>query len=126
MKPFDKGGNMNRVFSHLLIPALALSMLTACMSLEQARERHRLSDARQIAATRLQMIDEHPENQVPSLADIIERHELVTAERVAPFEITDAWHNPAADKQIVLQQIHLVHKRRVVAQGNGIAMVINR
>jgi len=115
---------MRSSISRLLVAALSVAVCVGCASLQRAKEAHLLSDARQIASTRLRMIAEHPENAAPTLSEVVTSHALLDAERVAPFEITADWNNREADKEIVLRQKWPVAGRRVVACGNGIALVI--
>ncbi len=114
---------MRAILPVLVAAALTASTLSGCASFRRAKETHLLSDARQIVATRLHMTAVHPERQVPSLHDVMAQHQLLDAERVEPFEVTAAWANPDADAEIVLRQKEPAGSRRVVALGNGRAMV---
>ncbi len=112
-----------RVYSWLFIMPSAI-VLIGCASMQKAQEQHLLSDARQIVSARYVMIAEHPENEVPTLDAVMAHHDLLDAERVAPFETTDDWGYAAAGEAIVLRQKEARGGRRVVAYGNGAAMVI--
>ena len=114
---------MRATLALLLATALTASTLSGCASFRRAKETHLLSDARQIVATRRHMTAVHPERQVPSLGDVMAQHQLLDAERIEPFEVTDAWANPDADEEIILRQKEPAGGRRVVALGNGRAMV---
>ena len=107
-----------------LVIALAALVLTGCASMRKAREMHLLSDARQIVSARYVMIAEHPENKAPTLDEVVAYHELLDSERAAPFETTDDWDNAGAGDAIVLRQKETHGGRRIVALGNGAALVI--
>lgn len=113
--------------SHLALyvaVAVTLSTLQGCTSIQRAKENHLLADARQILAARYHMIAEDPNGRVPSLADVMVDHPILDSDRVAPFEVTPAWDNPDAQKEIILQQKDPAGGRRVVALGNGSVLVI--
>lgn len=104
------------------IALCALLVCTGCAGFQRAQETRWMSDARQIASARFMHIAEQPDHTPPTLSDIAEQHAYIDQDRIAPFEVTQAWHDPEADDVIVLRQRDAAHGYRVVALGNGAAM----
>lgn len=97
--------------------------LAGCASVREARQKHWLSDARQIVSAREQALREAPEAEVPTLDEIVDAHPVLTADRAAVFIVTDYWALPKAANEVVLEQRQAVRGQRVVASGAGEAWI---